>query len=85
MFTRNWGKCIFAKILVCCDEKPFNSKTVFLVTLSLVVETSGRVLANSFFKHFNQRFKTFAHKNLVFFRRAVFCPKLILMHFCFPR
>lgn len=27
MFTRNWGKYIFGKILVCYDEKSFNSKT----------------------------------------------------------
>lgn len=49
------------------------------------METRSRFLANSFSKHFNQTFKTLANKKLVFFRRAVLCPKLIVMHFCFPR
>lgn len=48
------------------------------------MQTRSRFLTNSFLKHFNQTFKTFAHKNLVFFRKAVLCPKLILMHFLPP-
>ena len=39
MFTRTGANASFSKFIVCYEEKPFNSETLFIITLFWVMET----------------------------------------------